>query len=616
MRLSEELRFAARGFVQRPGFHVAAVATLAIGIGANVTVFSIVNTLLLRPLPFGDRSDRIVTVFSTHALQPEDWSWGDSGLSYADLVDFRSAGALDGLGGYLGRSFTLSRDGAAERVGGGSVTPELFAMLGVSPILGRHFHPDEAAPPGLERVVMLTHGLWQRRYGGAPDIVGRDVYVNGLPRTVVGVLPPGFRFPERDDLYMPLRWIDASRAARNLNGVGLLAPGATLAQAQAQLASLAARLARDHAATNRGFGVRAMPFRDSQINSGARAASGSLMAAVGLVLLIACVNLTNLILVRASERRREMAVRAAVGAGRWQLARQLLVETGLVAVLGAGLGLWASVWAVDLVRAAFPQELPYWMAFDIDGRIVLFTLAVAALTTVGIGLGPASHASRPDLVADLKDGVRTTVSRRQQRLQSSLVAAQVAVCLALLVGASMMVRGFLAQQSSDLGFDHRPLVSLRLYLAGDELDALDVRARFVEDVSASIAAVPGVERAAAITSIPGDDGGALVRVVVDGHSGPDDAVGAHVIGASSGTLATLGVTLAQGRDFTADEVRDPAARVTLVNQALARRLWPRATCSTAGSASARTREPHGTAWSASCQTCTSRRSASARRSLG
>jgi putative ABC transport system permease protein len=567
-------RHAVRAIRQRPGFYGAALLTLAIGIGANLTVFSIVNALLLRPLPFGERSDRVVILFSTHAQQPEDWGWGDSELSYPDLVDLREASSLEGLAGYVSRNVTLSQDAVAERVQGASVTPDLFPLLGVSPVLGRHFRPDEAAAPGLETVTLLTYELWQRRYGAAMDIVGRQVHVNGLPRTVVGVMPRGFRFPERDEIYLPLRWDEAPRDARNVNGVGLLRPGASLGQAQQEVAAIAARLTTEYADTNRGFGVRVLRFRDSQIDAGTRGLSLTLMAAVGLVLLIACANLTNLMLVRAAGRQREMAVRAALGAGRMRLVQQLLVETGAVAAAGAGLGLLASVWALDFIRNSFPEELPYWMTFDVDGRVAAFTVAVTVLTTLAVGLVPALRASRPDLVGDLKDATRATPSRRQQRLQSGLVVAQIAVCLALLVGASMMIRGFVAMQTSDLGFDHRGLVSMRLYLAGDELDSPDRRARFIDDVSSSLAAIPGVASAAATTSIPGDDGGGLVRVVVDGRTGADDAVGAHAIGVTSSIFQTLGVSVVEGRGLTSAEALDPAARVAVINQSLARRFWP------------------------------------------
>ncbi len=570
----QDVRQAVRALTTRPGFALAVVVTLAVSIGANVTVFSIVNALLFRPLPFGDRSNRVVTLFATHAEQPEDWSWGDSELSYPDLVDLRQAEAFEGLAGYMGRSLTLSHDGAAERVRGGSVTPDLFRLLGVTPLLGRHFDEAEGTSPGLEQVVMLTHGLWQRRYGGTADIVGRDIHVNGLPRTVVGVLPPGFRFPERDDVYLPLRWDEAPRNARNLNAVGLVRSGVSLVQAQQQAAAIAARLATNHAATNRGYGVRVLPFRDSQIDSGGRFLSATLMAAVAFVLLIACANLTSLMLVRASGRQREMAVRSALGAGRGRLVRLMLVETGLVALAGTAVGLLGAVWLLDFLRESFPEDLPYWQVFDPDWRVAVFAVGITAVTTLAVGLLPALRASRPELVTDLKDAARATPPRGQQRLHAGLVVAQVAVCLALLVGASMVVRGFLAMQALDLGFDHRPLLSMRIYLAGDQFDALDARARAVDEIADALTAMPGVTAAAATSSIPGDDGGGLVRVVVDGATGADDGIGVQTVSATAGIFETLGLSLVEGRALSLAETLDPGARVAVVNRALAERLWP------------------------------------------
>ncbi|MDP1572584.1 MAG: ABC transporter permease [Vicinamibacterales bacterium] len=569
-----DLRHAVRTLSGRPGFHAAAILTLTLGIGANVTVFSMLNALLLRPLPFGERSDRVVTLFSTHSQQPEHWSWGESEVSYRDLQDLRETEGLDALGGYLARNFTLSGDDAAERVRGGSVTPDLFPLLGIEPVAGRHFRPDEAAPPGLERVVMLTHGLWQRRYGARPDIVGQDVVVNGLPRTVIGVLPPGFRFPERDDLYLPLALDETPRSARNVNAVGLLAPGVTLVQVQEQLSAVASRLEREYPESNRGYGVRVQSFRDSNIGAEERTMSITLMAAVGFVLLIACANLTNLMLVRGAGRQREMAVRSAMGAGRGRLIRQLLIEAAILTAAGAGLGLLVSVWALDFIQQSFPEDLPYWITFDVDARVAAFSAALLVLTTLAVGLVPALRASRPNLSADLKEGGRHTASRRQQRLQGALVVSQVALCLALLVGANLMIRSFLALQTEGLGFDHRPVVSMRAYLAGDGFDPIEARARSFEAMAAALAALPGVETAAATTSIPGDDGGAGVRVVIDGRAGPDEAVPASTIGASASFFDTLGVTLLAGRGLTDAEVRDSEARVTVVNDALARRLWP------------------------------------------
>ncbi|MGE3277490.1 MAG: ABC transporter permease [Vicinamibacterales bacterium] len=573
--LIQDVRYALRSLTSRPGFFVAAVVTLAIGIGANLTVFSIVNALLLRPLPFGDRSDRVVLLYATHNLEPEDWGWGDSELSYRDLNDFREASALEALGGYLPRNFTLTGGETAERVQGGSITPDLFPLLGIQPMLGRQFRAEDAAEPGLEQVVMLTHGLWVRRYGADPGIIGRPIIVNELPRVVIGVLPPRVRFPERDEIYMPLRLDRAGRDARSVHGIGLLQPGTSLKRAQDELSAIAGRLSATYPATNRGYGVRVLRFRDSQVDPGERAISLTSMAAVAFVLLIACANLANLVLVRGAARQREFAVRATMGASRWRLVRGMLAESFVLALPGAGLGLLGAVWTLDLLHGSFPEELPYWLRFDVDWRVAALTGGLAVLTAMAIGLVPALRASRPDLQADLKEAGRgVSLSRGQQRLQAGLVAGQVAACLALLVGANLMIGSFLALQSADLGFEDGPLLTMRAYLAGDQFDPVEARAAFFQRAVAAIEAQPGVSTAAATLAIPGDDGGSGVRLVVDGRTSVNDEIGATAIAMTAQLFDTLGISLLEGRRFTGGETTSPDADVAIINSALATRLWP------------------------------------------
>lgn len=571
-----DLVHAWRGLRQSPVFLAAALATIAIGIGANVTIFSMVNGISLRPMPFGDRTDRLVTIHPTHRLATEEPDWGDSEISYRDLVDYRSAASVEGVGGYMLRNFVLSGDASsAERVVGGSVTPELFRLLGVEPFLGRHFLPEEAQPPGLETSVMLTHSLWQRRYGADPSIIGKTIIINDGARTVVGVLPARFQFPVRDQLYMPLRWDESPRSARNINAVALRRPGASVEQARSEIAAIAKRLEESFPESNRGYGVQVVPIRNSYVGADESRMFIVLLSAVGFVLLIVCANLANLMLVRGAARQRELAVRSALGASHGRLVWSALSESLLLAIPGAGIGLLASQWALDAVFRLLSDDLPYWVAFEVDGRVAIFTAGAAIFTAIAVGLIPSIRAAKPDLTNDLKEAGRgASLGRAGQRLQATLAVAQVALCFALLIGANLMVRSFIAMQTADLGFDHRPLLSARSYLAGDAFDEVQARAAFYDRAVSVLAALPGATAAAMTTAIPGDDGGSTQRVVVDGRTTENDEIAIQSIAMSPQLFEVLGLPLIEGRTFTATETENPEADVAVINQGLARRLWP------------------------------------------
>jgi len=575
--LLRDLRHALRGLLRRPGFTAAALAILGLGIGASTVVFSIFNALLLRPLPFGERGARIVALHSTHATQARDWA--DSGVSFADLRDLAAdSRALEAVAGYVGRNFTLATGGEAERLRGGSVTPDLFPLLGVLPQLGRPFRAEDAEPPGLEPVVLLSHGLWQRRFGADPHVVGRPLQLNGRAVSVIGVMPPGFRFPERDDLWVPWRPpADERRDRRYLFALGVLREGASLAAAQAEADLTATRLADRHPDTNRGWGVKILAFRDSVVGTPARALSTSLLGAVGFVLLIGCANLANLLLARGASRKRELAVRTALGATRARLVREMLVEALVLAAAGGALGLYLSGVGLDLMLASWPEVLPYWVRLAPDGRVLLFALGLCVTSALLFGLGPAFGAARLDLVGDLRDGTRGSSGPASRRLERALVVSQVALCLALLVGANLMIRSFIALQSAPSGFDEGRLLSLRLYLAGDAYDPVEAKAAFFRRVVESLQALPGVTAAVVTTSVPTDDGGAPARVVAEGNPTlPGEETGVQVVGTTPELFETLGVGLLAGRRFTEAESANPRAEVAIVNRGLATHLWPRA----------------------------------------
>jgi putative ABC transport system permease protein len=567
----DDLRLAFRGLRRQPGFLIVALLTLGVAIGANVSVFTLVNATLLRPMPFGDRSDRIVSVHETHGSQAEDWE--DARLSYPDLLDLRAAGVLEQAEGFVSRNFTLG-DSQAERVTGGSVTPGLFALLGTRPALGRAFTFEDAAPPGFESVVILTHGLWQRRFGGRPDIIGQPMQINGRALTIVGVMPQGFAFPERQELYVPLRWDAAPRSQRTIATYGLLKPGQTLEQAQNELDALAARLSRTYAATHDGWTMRVMMVRDLMVQTNDRRLVATLSAAVAFVLFIGCANLAGLLLARGEGRRREFAVRAALGAGRWELVRPTLMESVVVASLGTGVGAIAAAWALEFMPLAFADGLPYWVDLTPDVRVVLFTVGLMALTALLVGVAPGLRFSRPDVNDSLKSTTtNSTAAPGVHRLRSGLVVAQVALCVALLTGAVTMVRSFVALQNADGGFDANRLLTFRAYLAGDAYDAVPARAAAFSDVLSALKSSPAVAAAALTMSIPTDDGGMPVQIARDDTWSPGRELGAQQIATSPELFDTLGIPL-DGRTFTMGEVANPDADVVIVGRALAERLWP------------------------------------------
>jgi predicted permease len=565
-----------RALNQKPGFFAAALATLAIGIGANITIFSLVNGLSLRPMPFGDRTDRLVTLHPTHRFQVDDPDWGSAEISFRDLIDFRASPSVDGIAAYLRRNFVLSGDGSdAERVIGGSVTPDLFPLLGIEPIMGRQFTAEDAAAIGSEPTVILTHGLWQRRYGADPAIVGKSISVNDRARTVVGVLPPGIRFPINDQLYMALRGDEPSRAVRNINAVALMKPGLTVGQLDAEMRGIAARLENDYPDTNRGFGVQVVPIRRSYVGAATDRVGVMLVSAVGFVLLIMCANLANLMLVRGASRQRELAVRAAMGATGRRLLWTGLTETLLLALPGTLLGLLVSQWAIDWLLASFLPQVPYWFTFGLDWRVATFTVVVAVFTTMAVGVMPALRSRRPNLVSDLREAGRgSSLGRSGQHLQSVLAIAQVSLCFALLVGANLMVRSFLAMQTAPLGFDERPILTGGGFLAGDAYNDVRARAAFYRRMVATLEALPGVAAAAITSATPGDDGGVGRRLVLDGRTSESDELNVQSIAIGPQLFRALGLPMIAGRTFTEDEIENPRAGVAILNDALARRLWP------------------------------------------
>jgi len=427
----------------------------------------------------------------------------------------------------------------------------------------------------METTVMLTHGLWQRRFGGDVSIVGRAVTINDRPHVVVGVMPAGFGFPDRAELYLPLRLQveNVARSARTFTAIGVLKPDVTVAAAQADAAAVSAGLAHEHPDTNRGYDIRVLSFRDSQVPRDARAITTALMGSVAFVLLIVWANVGTFFLLRNATRRRELAVRSAIGATARRLAGLVLSEVLVLTVAGAGLGAAAAAWAIRYARASWSDQLPYWVQLEPDQRMLWFAVAAAGITAAVIALFAVAGATRQNLSATLaRSAGRITLSRGTQRTRAALAAAQIALSLALLVGAHLLIGSFLALQKADLGFSSERFLAARVNLSGDAFDSTPARAAYVEAALAAIGSGPGVAAVAATSSVPGVDVGGRVRLVTDAMDG-DDHIEAQSIAVTSQFADALGLEVIDGRAFTAGEQADPDGEVAMLNEGLAVRLW-------------------------------------------
>jgi putative ABC transport system permease protein len=570
----QDLRFAVRMLAKNPGLTGVAVLCIALGIGANTTAFSVVNAVLLRPFPYAD-PDRIVGFHMTNQRREID-----EGLpSYVEFLDFREQStSFTQMAAYNGRSLVVSGTEEPERVLGAMVTANLFPMLGEQPALGRNFREDEDRP-GAPPVILLGHDLWMRRFGGDPDIVGKSVMVNSTAHTVVGVMKPRFRFPEENDAWVLLAPF-AHAEPRSDRGYAVLArlkPGVSPQQADAEVKAIASRLEKLHPDTNTGWSAMVRSLRDEFANGNLALVVLTMQGAVVFVLLIACANVANLLLASATARQREIAVRVAFGAGRWRIIRQLLTESVLIALLGGLLGILVGYWGIRWMEASIPAENapPYWIRFDIDGPVLLFTLGVAVLTGILFGLAPALQAARTDLNETLKEGGRGSGgSVRRNRLRSGLVVVEVALSLILLVGASLFVRSFLKLQNASAGFDTAHLLTMRIYLAGDRYEKPEPKTRRVEDVVRRLEALPGIEAVGVSNTIPLDGGGAGGSLALDGRPFPrGEEPGLFWTGVTPHYHQALQVPVLRGRALTEREGMERSG-VALVNEAFAKKFFP------------------------------------------
>ena len=577
--LGRNLRFAVRSLSRSPGFAVAAVMSLALGIGANSAVYSVVRSVLLEPLPYAS-PERLVMVWGEMAGEQRD----EIPASGAEFRDYREmAGSFDALAAVVNRYLNLTGDGDPERLVAARVSAELFPLLGAEAAVGRTFTPEEDEL-GSHRVVVLSHGLWSRRFGADPELVGDKILLSDEPFTVVGVMPPDFEFrfgAFEHELYVPIAidWQNLPpRDFRGLRLIGRLAPGVSLEEAEAEMATVARRFAEehpDHYPEASGWGVRLVPLHE-QIVGDVGPALLVLLGLVALVLLIACANVANLLLVRAAHRAKEVSIRAAVGAGRGAIVRQLLTESLVLAGAGGLLGLGFALLGVRLLKALEPEELPRLAEVGVDAQVLLFTLAVALGTGLLFGLVPALRASRPDLQRTLKEGGKTDApGGGQGRLQGAIVVAEVALALVVLVGAGLMVRSFLGLAAVDPGFDGDDVLTAQLYLSPTRYPEGHQKTAYGERLLERLRAVPGVRQAGAVSGLPLSEVQMIVETEVEGDLRAEGAARPAFDWrpVSPGYFEALGVPLVEGRAFDRRDHAE-ALPVAVVDQELARRFWP------------------------------------------
>ena len=568
--LLSDLRYGFRSLWHARGVSLLAIVCLALGVGLNATMFSVVDGVLIQSLPYKD-PDRIVVLTASNAKA----NYEDERLSFPDFRDIR-----DNVRGYESvalmqyRSLTIA-DGAKEpeRFSGAAVTWNMFEMLGVQPVAGRAFRPSDDIP-NAEPVVMLSHTVWTLRYQNDPSIVNKSVLIDARPHTVIGVMPPGFEFPELQKMWIPMALVATeNRGARGLQGFARLRPGATRAQTDSELAALSAQLAAAYPATNENWLLHSRTLREESIPEEVSLVILLMMGGATLVLIIACSNVANLLLARATVRRREIAIRASLGAGKWRIVRQLLAESVILGVFAIPLSLVVANAGTALLRAGIQaDDIPYYIQWRVDWRTTLFTIGVAIVTAIVFGLMPALHASAGTLHASLKEGGRGNSGRRSF-LRNALVAAEVAMAVIALVGAMLFVRTFVNMNSANIGFDPAPLMTMRVYMPGKLYTAPDAKALRVRDILSRVEQLPGVEAAYASNFIP-MNGSARGAVNVDGRA--VDAAErplADFAAVTPNFVKTLGLRLMQGRSFTDTEVwsRTPYA---LINETMAREIFP------------------------------------------
>ena len=570
----KDLRQGLRSLLKRPGLTAVALVTLALGIGVNTAIFSAVDSVLLRPLPFKD-PDRVMAVWE-HTPHLGIVANEFAPANYFDLRNQNSV--FEGVGAFGQLSTNFTGEGEPEQLEGQLVTANVFAILGVAPALGRTFAADEDQK-GRENVAVLSHSLWQRRFNRDPGIINRRITLNGESFTVVGVMPPNFFFPVREtELWIPWSMEEGQAEGRGdhyFRLVARLKPGVTREQANAEAEAIAARLAIEYPRTNEGLGFVVNSFHQDYIGD-LRRPMLILFAAVGLVLLIACANVANLLLAQATTRRREIAIRMALGASRWAIARQLLTESLLLATAGGLLGVLGAIWGVEALAQVLPESLSKLQAISVDSRVFLFTGGVTVLTAIAFGVVPALHAARAnpgDALAETSRDLAGGLSGRY--LRRALVIAEVALAVVLLAGAGLLIRSFHRLNQVDLGFKPDNLLTMQMVLPLPKYRNPEVRRAFYDELFRRLNEIPGVESAGINTRLPLSTSGMKFSFSVEGRTMPSDTNLPFALYrvVNPGYFNAMGIPLQRGRVFDTRDTVD-STPVFLINRRLAEQFWP------------------------------------------
>src|SRR5215468_8191046 len=575
-QLWQDLRYGARMLFKQPGFTLIATLTLALGIGANTAIFSVINALILNP-PRVAEAERVSAIWRTGKDKRSEGY-----VSYLDLQDWREQSrSLEAIAGYKPNGFILLNDEQAERLQGLRVTANFLSLLKVKPLRGRDFQVEEEKR-GAEGVVIISHQFWQNRLGGSDAALGRQLDLNGKPFTIIGVLPPGFEFPlapKQNELITTIAAEGGNldeHGAKVLRAVGRLRQGVTFTQAQAELTNIAANLERQYPQYYRNVTAYLTPVDEQIVGSEARRALWVLLGAVGFLLLIACVNVTNLMLVRASARRKELALRVALGAGTWRIARHLLTESLLLALLSGGAGLLMAVWGLSAIKSYGAEQMPRLDEVQIDARALIFTLAVSVLTALLFSLLPVFKAARPDINEVLKAGSKTATSGGSLRWwRDSLVVVEVALGLMLLIGAGLMTRSFGLLVNVHPGFDPENVLTGRISLTRAAYENTEERVRYVNQTLDRLRSLPGVESAAFVAPMPFSGGNVGSDFRIEGRPRPEPGQepGANNRSVTAQYFQAIRIPLLKGRYFTEQDQRGGVG-AAIINETLARRYFP------------------------------------------